>query len=83
MDEPWCIAPSVVGSVLADAFSASKLPMPPIAISTVSAQLVMRMVEVGPFLGHVNRTLLYFYAGRFAIKSLPLTRRSNRIQSQS
>lgn len=72
LGEPWCIAPSPVGSVLADIFSVRKLPMPRIAVSTVSPHLIMRMVETGRFIGHVNRTLLYAYANRFAVKSLPI-----------
>lgn len=71
-DEPWCIAPSPVGTLLLEAFAACGLPPPYISVATVSAHLIMRLVETGRFIGQLNETLLHFYAKRFAVKSLPI-----------
>lgn len=70
VNERWCLAPSPVGSLLANAFAAQGLPMPRIAVSTASPHLIMRLIESGSFVGHVNGTLLHYYANRFAIKIL-------------
>jgi len=37
--EPWCLASSSVGSLMADAFRASSLEMPRIAVTTTTAHL--------------------------------------------
>ena len=82
MNERWCLAPSAVGSLVEEAFAAEGLAMPRIAVSTVSAHLIMRLIETGHFVGHVNGTLLHFYADRFAIRSCQSIFRFKHIQLQ-
>jgi DNA-binding transcriptional LysR family regulator len=72
VDEPWCVAPSAVGSLMADAFLASGLKMPRIAVTTTTAHLLFRLLESGRFVGHFGDRLLHFYANRFALKKLPV-----------
>jgi DNA-binding transcriptional LysR family regulator len=70
--EPWCVAPSAVGSLMADAFLASGLEMPRIAVTTTTAHLLFQLLESGRFVGHFGDGLLHFYANRFALKKLPI-----------
>lgn len=72
IDEPWCVAPSSVGSLIADAFRANGLKMPRIALTTTTAHLVFQLLESGRFIGHFGDGLLHFYASRFALKRLPV-----------
>ncbi len=72
IDEPWCVAPSSVGSLVADAFRASGLGMPRIALTTTTAHLLFQLLESGRFIGHFGDGLLHFYANRFALKRLPV-----------
>jgi DNA-binding transcriptional LysR family regulator len=72
VDEPWCLAPSSVGSLMADAFRASGLAMPRIALTTTTAHLLFKLLESGRFVGHFGDGLLHFYADRFALKKLPI-----------
>ena len=72
VDEPWCLAPSAVGSLMADAFRASGLKMPRIAVTTTTAHLLFQLLESGRFVGHFGDGLLHFYAKRFALKKLPI-----------
>jgi DNA-binding transcriptional LysR family regulator len=72
VDEPWCVAPSAVGSLMADAFLASGLKMPRIAVTTTTAHLLFQLLESGCFVGHFGDRLLHFYASRFALKKLPV-----------
>jgi DNA-binding transcriptional LysR family regulator len=72
VDEPWCVAPSAVGSLMADAFLASGLKMPRIAVTTTTAHLLFQLLESGRFVGHFGDRLLHFYASRFALKKLPV-----------
>ncbi len=72
VDEPWCLAPSSVGSLMAEAFRASGLEMPRIAVTTTTAHLLFQLLESGRFVGHFGDGLLHFYAGRFALKKLPI-----------
>lgn len=72
VDEPWCVAPSAVGSLMADAFLASGLKMPRIAVTTTTAHLLFQLLESGGFVGHFGDRLLHFYANRFALKKLPI-----------
>jgi DNA-binding transcriptional LysR family regulator len=72
VDEPWCVAPSAVGSLMADAFLASGLKMPRIALTTTTAHLLFQLLESGRFVGHFGDGLLHFYANRFALKKLPI-----------
>jgi LysR substrate binding domain len=44
VDEPWCVAPSAVGSLMADAFLASGLKMPRIAVTTTTAHLLFQLL---------------------------------------
>jgi DNA-binding transcriptional LysR family regulator len=70
--EPWCLASSSVGSLMADAFRASGLEMPRIAVTTTTAHLLFQLLEGGRFVGHFGDGLLHFYANRFALKKLPI-----------
>jgi len=70
VDEPWCVAPSAVGSLMADAFLASGLKMP--RMTTTTAHLLFQLLESGRFVGHFGDRLLHFYASRFALKTLPV-----------
>jgi DNA-binding transcriptional LysR family regulator len=70
--EPWCLASSAVGSLMADAFRASGLKMPRIAVTTTTAHLLFQLLESGRFVGHFGDGLLHFYADRFALKRLPI-----------
>jgi DNA-binding transcriptional LysR family regulator len=71
-DEPWCVAPSPVGSLVGDAFRASGLKMPRIAVTTTTAHLLFRLLGTGRYVGHFGERLLLFYADRFALKLLPV-----------
>jgi DNA-binding transcriptional LysR family regulator len=71
-DEPWCVASSAIGSLIAEAFHTSGLPMPRIAMTTTTAHLLFRMLESGRFVGHFGDRLLQFYTDRFALKTLPI-----------
>jgi DNA-binding transcriptional LysR family regulator len=70
--EPWCLASSAVGSLMADAFRTSGLEMPRIAVTTTTAHLLFQLLESGRFVGHFGDGLLHFYANRFALKKLPI-----------
>jgi DNA-binding transcriptional LysR family regulator len=72
IDEPWCVAPSAVGSLVADAFRASGLHMPRIAVTSTTAHLLFQLLESGRFVGHFGDGLLHFYTNRFALKRLPI-----------
>jgi DNA-binding transcriptional LysR family regulator len=72
VDEPWCVAPSAVGSLVADAFRANGLRMPRIAVTTTTAHLLFQLLERGRFVGHFGDRLLQFYTDRFALKRLPI-----------
>jgi DNA-binding transcriptional LysR family regulator len=72
IDEPWCVAPSAVGSLILDAFRTSGLQVPRIAMTTTSAHLLFQVLETGRFVGHFGDRLLHFYSKRFALKRLPI-----------
>jgi DNA-binding transcriptional LysR family regulator len=72
IDEPWCVAPSAIGTLIADAFLASGLKMPRIAVTTTTAHLLFQLLESGRFVGHFGDRLLNFYTHRFALKKLPI-----------
>jgi DNA-binding transcriptional LysR family regulator len=72
IDEPWCVASSAVGSLIAEAFRTSGLRMPRIAMTATTAHLLFRLLESGRFVGHFGDRLLNFYAERFALKRLPI-----------
>jgi DNA-binding transcriptional LysR family regulator len=71
-DEPWCVASSAIGSLIAEAFRTSGLRLPRIAMTTTTAHLLFRLLESGRFVGHFGDGLLQFYAERFALKRLPI-----------
>ena len=71
-EEPWCVTPSAVGSLIAESFRACSLEMPRIAVATASAQLGLQMVESGRFVGHCGDATLSFFTHRFAVKKLPI-----------
>jgi DNA-binding transcriptional LysR family regulator len=70
--EPWCLASSAIGSLMGDAFHASGLKMPRVAVTTTTAHLLFQLLESGRFVGHFGDRLLHFYSDRFAIKRLPI-----------
>jgi DNA-binding transcriptional LysR family regulator len=72
IDEPWCLAPSAIGSLMTEAFLANGLAMPRIAVTTPTAHLLFQLLETGRFVGHFGDRLLHFYANRFALKKLPV-----------
>jgi DNA-binding transcriptional LysR family regulator len=72
IDEPWCVAPSFIGSLIADAFRASGLKMPRTAVAATNAHLLFQLLESGRFVGHFGDRLLHFYTTRFALKRLPI-----------
>jgi len=72
IDEPWCVAPSAVGSLLTNAFRASGLRTPRIAVTTTTAHLLFQLPESGRFVGHFGDGLLEFCTSRFALKRLPI-----------
>jgi DNA-binding transcriptional LysR family regulator len=71
-DEPWCVASSAIGSLIAEAFRTSGLRMPRIAMTTTTAHLLFQLLESGRFVGHFGDRLLQFYSNRFALKTLPI-----------
>jgi DNA-binding transcriptional LysR family regulator len=71
-DEPWCLASSAIGSLMADAFRASGVKMPRVAVTTTTAHLLFQLLESGRFLGHFGDGLLHFYEHRFSLKKLPI-----------
>jgi DNA-binding transcriptional LysR family regulator len=72
VDEPWCLAPTSVGSLMTDAFRASGLAIPRIAVTTTTAHLLFQLLESGRFVGHFGDGILNFYVNRFALKKLPI-----------
>jgi DNA-binding transcriptional LysR family regulator len=72
VNEPWCVARSAIGSLVTDAFGASGLPAPRIALTTTSAHLLFQLVESGRYVGHFGEGLVNFYTNRFALKKLPI-----------
>jgi DNA-binding transcriptional LysR family regulator len=70
--EPWCVAPSSIGSLITDAFRANGLRTPRIAMTTTNAHLLFQLLETGRFIGHFGDRLLHFYSNRFALKRLPV-----------
>ena len=72
VDEPWCVAPSLIGSMVSDAFIANGLKRPRIAVSTTTSHLFLQLLETGQFIGHFGDGLLHFYEKRFALKRLAI-----------
>ncbi len=72
VDEPWCMPPSSIGSLVAGAFPASGLPRPRIAVTATTTHLLFQLLESGRFVGHFGENLLHFYASRFALRKLPI-----------
>jgi len=72
VEEPWCMAPTPIGSLLTEAFNASDLKAPRIALTTTTSTLLMQLLETGRFVGHFGEGLLHFFATRFAVKALPI-----------
>jgi DNA-binding transcriptional LysR family regulator len=71
-DEAWCVAPSLLGTQITQAFAAEGLGLPRIAIETTTAPIFFQLIESGRFIGHFGDGLLRFYADRFAVKQLPI-----------
>jgi len=72
VEEPWCAAPSAVGSLIGEAFLASGMKAPRIAVAATTAHLSLQLIESGRFVGHFGDRLLDFHADRFAVKKLPI-----------
>ena len=72
VDEPWCVAPSSIGSLVTDAFLAGGLRAPRMAVVTTTAPIFLQLIESGRFVGHFGDGLLRFYTDRFAVKTLPI-----------
>ena len=72
LDQPWCVAPSSVGTLLTDAIRASNLNMPRVAFTTTTSHLLLQLLESGEFVGHFGERLLQFFVDRFAVKILPI-----------
>jgi DNA-binding transcriptional LysR family regulator len=72
VDEPWCVARSAIGSLVTDAFGASGLPAPRIAVTATTAHLLFQLLESGRFVGHFGEKMLQFYTSRFALRKLPV-----------
>jgi DNA-binding transcriptional LysR family regulator len=72
IEEPWCLAPSRLGSQVTEAFRAAGLKMPRIAVTTTTSHLLFRLLESGRFVGHFGDKLLSFYLNRYALKKLPV-----------
>jgi DNA-binding transcriptional LysR family regulator len=70
--EPWCLASSAIGSLMSDAFHASGLKMPRVAVTTTTAHFLFQLLESGRYVGHFGDGLLHFYSDRFALKKLPI-----------
>jgi DNA-binding transcriptional LysR family regulator len=72
VNQPWCLARSSIGALVADAFVANGLPAPRIAVTATTAHLLFQLLESGRFVGHFGEGLLHFYMNRFALKKLPV-----------
>jgi DNA-binding transcriptional LysR family regulator len=57
---------------MADAFRASGVKMPRVAVTTTTAHLLFQLLESGRFIGHFGDGLLHFYEHRFSLKKLPI-----------
>jgi DNA-binding transcriptional LysR family regulator len=69
-DEPWCVASSAIGSLIAEAFRTNGLRLPRVAMTATTAHLLFRFLESGRFVGHFGDRLLQFYADRFAAQAI-------------
>jgi DNA-binding transcriptional LysR family regulator len=72
VDESWCVVPSAIGSLMAEAFSQRGLKAPRITVMTTTAHLLFQLVESGRCVGHFGDGLLHFFTHRFAVKRLPI-----------
>lgn len=72
IEEPWCLAPSPVGSLVNEGFRTAGLKAPRIAVTTTTSHLLFHLLESGRFVGHFGDRLLSFYVNRFALKKLPI-----------
>jgi DNA-binding transcriptional LysR family regulator len=74
VNEPWCAAPFDLpaGAAFADAFRASGLPLPRIAILTAANHLCHRMLADGRFVGISFDGSLYFDTQGPSLKVLPV-----------
>ncbi len=73
-DEPWILAAADSWNhrIVSEAFQARGLGMPKIAMRTFSTHLRINMVSSGHFIATFPRSVARFYAGRFALKVLPV-----------
>lgn len=74
-DEPWVLPPpgSLVGSLVADMFRASRMDFPPKGTATGSIHLFCALLASGPFLAMFPGSLLRLGAHLPPLKVLPVT----------
>jgi DNA-binding transcriptional LysR family regulator len=76
VEAPWCVPSpdtTATGSIFADAFRASGLAVPRIAVRVVSAQLTASLLAHGRYLTVLGESsFMHFNAQRLALKILPI-----------
>jgi DNA-binding transcriptional LysR family regulator len=74
MQEPWTIPPpdSYAGSLIVDAFRASGLQVPHIAVAGYGIQLQSSLIATGRFLSALPESFLKFSGKQLGIKALPV-----------
>jgi DNA-binding transcriptional LysR family regulator len=74
IDEPWCGPPieTAPGAMFADAFRASGLPLPRIAVSSFHGQLLRRLLADGRFVGVTSDGEIRFSPEAHSLKILPI-----------
>jgi DNA-binding transcriptional LysR family regulator len=74
IDEAWAMPPPDlnVGALFRDAFRASGLAIPHVAVASYGTQLPSALVSTGRFLTMLPRSYLKFNSKRFGLKALPV-----------
>ena len=74
IDEAWAMPPpdSNIGTLIRDAFRASGLTIPHIAVASYGTQLPSALVSTGRFLTMLPGSYLNFNDKRFGLKALPI-----------
>ena len=77
VNEPWTMPPSdsYAGSLIADAFHASHVPMPQIAVAGAGIQMQSALLGTGRFLSVLPGSFLRFNGKRLGLKALPIALR--------
>ena len=73
-DEPWILPPpqTLNSMVVADAFKARGLEPPKIKLVTFSVQLRINLLEDGPYLSVMPRSMMRLYGKRLSVAVLPV-----------